>query len=69
MDLIRVKDISRHLPVKPATLYKYARTGVYPQIFKRFGGKLLVDLTEIKLILNGQDVVHDDHSGAKNGKA
>jgi predicted site-specific integrase-resolvase len=52
MRLIPVKMISKHVPVKPATLYRYAQHGIYPQLFKRFGGKLLVDLDEVERILN-----------------
>jgi hypothetical protein len=59
MRLISITKISDHLPLQPCTFYRYARQGIYPQIFKRFGGKLLVDLDEVEKILNG---------GAETGK-
>jgi predicted site-specific integrase-resolvase len=66
MRLIPIKNISEYLPVKPATLYKYSRTGTYPQIFKRFGGRVLVDLDEVKAILNDQSM-NQNCNGATNG--
>jgi len=47
---IRASEAKSHgLPVSSATLYKWNHLGKYPQLFRRLGGMLLVDLRTGKL--------------------
>jgi len=52
---IKVSEAKRHgLPVSSATLYKWKHLGKYPELFKKLGGMLLIDLEELeRLIVEG----------------
>jgi hypothetical protein len=54
MNLIRVNKIDKsNSPFARATYYKWFHLGKYPEIFRKFGGSLFVNLTELeKLIQN-----------------
>jgi len=52
---IKVSEAKRHgLPVSSATLYKWRHLGKYPELFRKLGGMLLVNLEEFeRLIVEG----------------
>ena len=48
-NLVRVSKARREdLPIAPATLYKWHHLKRYPEIFRKFGGFLFVDLKALE---------------------
>ena len=55
--LIKISQVEmKELPVIMAksTLYKWAKAGRFPHVFKKFGGMVLVDMEGLKLLLKEQ---------------
>jgi hypothetical protein len=51
-NLVRVsKTKSEELPIAPATLYKWHHLKRYPEIFRKFGGFLFVDLKALEALI------------------
>jgi hypothetical protein len=51
-NLIRVSKAKREeLPIAPATLYKWHYLKRYPEIFRKFGGFLFVDLKALEALI------------------
>ncbi len=51
--LVRVsKSREKDLPVAPATLYKWHHLKKYPEIFKKFGGFLFIDIDALEAVIN-----------------
>ena len=57
-NLVRVSKAKKEeLPIAPATLYKWHHLKRYPEIFRKFGGFLFVDLKALEALIE---------SGGKN---
>jgi hypothetical protein len=51
-NLIRVSQAKKgDLPIAPATLYKWHHLRRYPEIFRKFGGFLFVDLKALEALI------------------
>ncbi|MCL6622875.1 MAG: hypothetical protein K6T55_12370 [Syntrophobacterales bacterium] len=53
--LVRVsKADEAKLPIRASSLYKWHHLGRYPQIFRKLGGYLFVDLRELERLIDAQ---------------
>ena len=51
-NLVRVSKARREdLPIAPATLYKWHHLKRYPEIFRKFGGFLFVDVNSLRDVI------------------
>ena len=61
-DLIPIKDAPNVIPFAEKTLRNWRSQGLYPEIFVKFGGKVLVDLAEVERIIERQKDAARDQS-------
>lgn len=44
LNIVRIPDVEKYLPLKKATFYKWKAEGMHPEIFIKIGGALFVDI-------------------------
>ena len=62
---LRISQLPENFPVKKSTLYKWKHLKIFPGLFIKFGGILLIDLRVLQEIL---EQGRDREEGGKKGR-